>query len=209
MNFANPDVLLEIVDLLLFYCAKGCQYIRLDAIAYMWKVAGTSSIHLPQTHRIIQLLRRVLDLAAPQVALITETNVPHKDNVSYFGDGHNEAQMVYNFTLPPLILHAFHTGDASALSRWASTLGLPSDDVTFFNFLASHDGIGVTPLVGILDDQALAALAQRIRALGGFVSERARADGSTTPYELNINYLEALGNPEKVLLSRFGSRRCL
>ena len=195
LNFANPDVLLEIIQALLFYCAQGCRFIRLDAIAYMWKEAGTSSIHLPQTHRIIQLIRRVLDHAAPKVALITETNVPHEDNVSYFGDGRNEAQMVYNFTLPPLTLHAFHTGNAEALSRWASTLTLPSDEVTFFNFLASHDGIGLMPLMGILDDQALENLAQRVRDLGGYVSERARPDGSTSPYELNINYLDALGDP--------------
>ncbi|MGD8806056.1 MAG: sugar phosphorylase, partial [Chloroflexota bacterium] len=196
LNYGCPDVLLEIIDLLLFYCSHGCDFIRLDAIAYMWKEAGTSSIHLPQTHRIIQLLRRVLDHAAPRVALITETNVPHKDNISYFGDGHNEAQLVYNFTLPPLTLYSFHAGDASALSRWASTLTLPSDEVTFFNFLASHDGIGLTPLLGILGDEALQTLARRARALGGYVSERAQADGSTTPYELNINYLDALADPE-------------
>ena len=195
LNFANPEVLLEIIQVLLFYCAQGCHFIRLDAIAYMWKEAGTSSIHLPQTHRIIQLMRRVLDQAAPRVALITETNVPHEDNVAYFGDGRNEAQLVYNFTLPPLTLHAFHTGNAEALSRWASTLTLPSDEVTFFNFLASHDGIGLTPLMGILDDRALENLAQRVRDLGGYVSERARPDGSTSPYELNISYLDALGDP--------------
>lgn len=197
LNFRNPEVLLEIVALLLFYCAQGCHFIRLDAIAYMWKEPGTSSIHLPQTHRIIQLCRRVLDHAAPSVALITETNVPHEDNISYFGDGHNEAQLVYNFTLPPLTLHSFHTGSAAALSRWASTLTLPSDEVTFFNFLASHDGIGLTPLAGILDDQSLQALAQRSRALGGHVSERVKADGSTTPYELNINFLDALADPDQ------------
>jgi glycosidase len=195
LNFACPDVLLEIVDLMLFYCGQGCDFIRLDAVAFMWKEAGTSSIHLPQTHRIIQLLRRVLNHAAPRVALITETNVPHQDNVAYFGDGRNEAQLVYNFTLPPLTMHAFHAGDASALSRWASTLDLPSDKVTFFNFLASHDGIGLTPLTGILDDESLHEMAERVRSLGGYVSERTRPDGSTAPYELNINYLDALADP--------------
>jgi sucrose phosphorylase len=209
LNFANPDVLLEIVDLLLFYCAQGCDFLRLDAIAYMWKEAGTSSIHLPQTHRIIQILRRVLDHVAPRVALITETNVPHEDNIAYFGDGHNEAQLVYNFTLPPLTLHAFHTGDASALSRWASTLALPSDEVTFFNFLASHDGIGLTPLFGILDDQAVQEMAQRICSLDGFVSERTRSDGSTSPYELNLNYLDALADPAAEESTELVARRFL
>ena len=122
LNFQNPGVLLEIFDILLMYAQRGAQFIRLDAIAYLWKEIGTTCIHLPQTHAIIQLLRAALDDVAPHVHLITETNVPHKENISYFGDGKNEAQLVYNFALPPLILHTFRTGDASALSGWASKL---------------------------------------------------------------------------------------
>ena len=116
LNYANPDVLLDIIDMLLFYVAHGAEFIRLDAIAYLWKEIGTTCIHLPQTHRVIQLLRAILDEVAPHVLLITETNVPHQDNISYFGDGHNEAQLVYNFALPPLTLHTFRTGDATALN---------------------------------------------------------------------------------------------
>ena len=112
LNFQNPDVLLEIIDTLLFYVAQGAQLIRLDAIAYLWKEIGTSCIHLPQTHRVIRLFRGVLDVVAPHVLLITETNVPHQDNISYFGDGIDEAQMVYNFALPPLVLHALHRRDS-------------------------------------------------------------------------------------------------
>ena len=103
--------------------ARGAQFIRLDAIAYLWKEIGTPCIHLPQTHRVIQLLRAMLDEVAPQVMLITETNVPHEDNISYFGDGHNEAQLVYNFALPPLMLHTLHTGDG----RGAVEVGGESD----------------------------------------------------------------------------------
>ncbi len=197
LNFANTDVLLKIIELLLFYVSQGAELIRLDAIGFMWKEVGTSCIHLPQTHRAIQLMRSVLDLVAPGVVLITETNVPHEDNISYFGNGRNEAQMVYNFTLPPLTLHAFHTGNAAALSRWADSLTLPSDQVTFFNFLASHDGIGLTPVRGILDDTAVTAMANRVQKLGGHVSYKNNPDGSQSAYELNINYLDALGNPEQ------------
>jgi glycosidase len=149
LNFANPDVLLEVIDILLFYVERGAKLIRLDAIAYIWKEIETTCIHLPQTHRIIQLMRSVLDIVAPHVLIVTETNVPHDENVSYFGNGHNEAQMVYNFSLPPLTLHAFHQGDAQTLSEWASGLTLPSSEVSFFNFLASHDGIGLTPASGL------------------------------------------------------------
>jgi sucrose phosphorylase len=115
LNYQSPDVLLEIVDTLLFYIDCGAQLLRLDAIAYLWKEIGTSCIHLPQTHRIIQLLRAVLDIVAPHVLLITETNVPHQDNISYFGNGYDEAQLVYNFALPPLVLHTFYTGNSRTL----------------------------------------------------------------------------------------------
>ncbi len=195
LNYANPDVLLDIIDVLLFYVAHGAELIRLDAIAYLWKEIGTSCLHLPQTHRVIQLLRAILDEVAPHVALITETNVPHQDNLSYFGDGHNEAQLVYNFALPPLTLHTFHTGDASALTQWAASLTLPSDETTFFNFLASHDGIGLNPARGILRDDEITALVDRVVAHGGRVSYKSNPDGSTTPYELNINYFDALSDP--------------
>jgi len=133
---------------------------------------------------------------APHVILITETNVPHEENISDFGDVTNEAQMVYNFTLPPLTLHAFHTGSALKLSEWADTLALPSDQVTFFNFLSSHDGIGLTPLRDILDQAAITDMAGRTEALGGHVSYKSNPDGTRSPYELNINYLDALADPQ-------------
>ncbi len=195
LNYHNPQVLLEVIELLLSYAGHGAEFIRLDAIAYIWKEIGTSCISLPQTHQTVQLLRAVLDEAAPQVKLITETNVPHAENISYFGDGTNEAQLVYNFALPPLVLHAFQTGDASAFTRWASALTLPSDKVAFFNFLASHDGIGLNPLRGILPEVEIEAMAERIESRGGLVSYKSNPDGSRSPYELNVNYFDALSGP--------------
>ncbi|MBI3915370.1 MAG: sugar phosphorylase [Chloroflexi bacterium] len=195
LNYRNPAVLLEIVNLLLFYVARGAGFIRLDAIAFLWKEFGTACLHLPQTHHIIQLLRAVFDQVAPHVTIITETNVPHVENIAYFGDGGNEAQMVYNFALPPLTLHAFHTGNAETLSAWASGLSLPSHQVTFFNFLASHDGVGLNPARGILSDDEIHGLVQRTLAHGGLVSHKSNPDGTTSPYELNINYFDALSDP--------------
>lgn len=196
LDFRNPDVLLEIFDILLMYASRGAQFLRLDAIAYLWKEIGTPCIHLPQTHAVIQLLRAVLDEVAPHVRLITETNVPHADNISYFGDGTNEAQLVYNFALPPLVLHTFRTGDAGILSGWASTLTLPSDRTTFFNFLASHDGVGLNPARGILSSADIDSLVEQTLAHGGLFSYKHNADGSTSPYEMNINYFDALSNPQ-------------
>ncbi len=196
LNYANPDVLLAIVDVLLTYVARGAHLIRLDAIAYLWKEIGTSCIHLPQTHAVIRLIRAVLDAVAPWVMLITETNVPHEENISYFGDGSDEAQMVYNFSLPPLTMHALTSGDASTLSRWASTLAPPSEQTTFFNFTASHDGIGLRPVQGILDAADIMALVEQAKAHGGKVSYKTDADGSQSPYELNVTYFDALSDPE-------------
>lgn len=195
LNYHDPDVLIEIIETLLFYIAHGANWIRLDAIAFLWKELGTTCLHLPQTHRVIQLLRAIVDHVAPHVVLITETNVPHADNVSYFGDGANEAHLVYNFALPPLALHAFHTGDAGVLTHWASALSLPSKQVTFFNFLASHDGIGLNPARGILSEADIGALVARTLANGGLVSYKTNPDETASPYELNINYFDALSDP--------------
>lgn len=195
LNFQNPDVLLEILDILLMYVERGATFIRLDAIAYLWKEIGTSCIHLPQTHHVIQFLRAALDEVAPYVYLITETNVPHQDNISYFGDGLNEAQLVYNFALPPLTLHTFHTANAQTLSSWAKTLKLPSDKTTFFNFLASHDGVGLNPARGILTNEEIDSLVNKTLEHGGLVSYKNNADGSQSPYEMNINYFDALSHP--------------
>jgi sucrose phosphorylase len=208
LNFKNPEVLLEILDILLLYIERGATYIRLDAIAYLWKEPGTTCIHLPQTHAVIQFLRSAISDVAPHVYLITETNVPHSDNISYFGDGTNEAQLVYNFALPPLTLHTFHTGDARILSDWARTLTLPSDKTTFFNFLASHDGIGLNPARGILSDADIDALANKVIEHGGLISYKHNADGTESPYEMNINYFDALSNPngnepQELQVSRF------
>jgi glycosidase len=208
LNVKNPEALLALFDILLFYVERGARFIRLDAIAYLWKEIGTSCVHLPQTHRVVQLMRTVLDEVAPDVMLITETNVPHPDNISYFGDGTDEAQLVYNFALPPLVLHSLVSGSAEALTRWARTLKLPTTQVTFLNFLASHDGIGVTPVRGILSDTEVDQLVQLAQARGGFVSRRSKQDGTTTPYELNINYFDALfagsgAESEQVAIDRF------
>jgi glycosidase len=195
LNYDSLDVLENMVRILLFYVSQGAKIIRLDAIAYLWKNIGTSCIHLPQTHDMVRLFRKVLDLTAPGVVLVTETNVPHDENISYFGSGDDEAQMVYNFTLPPLLLYSLATGSARVFSDWARTLVPPSSRTAFFNFTASHDGIGVRPLEGILPSSEISRLADRVRQNGGHVSEKQNPDGSLSPYELNITYLDALKDP--------------
>lgn len=198
LNYKNPDVLLEIIDLLLFYITRGAEFIRLDAIAYLWKEIGTSCIHLPQTHAIIRLFRAILDEIAPHVMLITETNVPHEDNIAYFGNGLDEAQLVYNFALPPLVLHTFMSADASQLSAWARGLRLPSGKTSYFNFLASHDGIGLNPARGILTDAQIDSLVEITESHAGYISYKSNSDGTQSSYELNINFFDALSDPNGV-----------
>ncbi len=196
LNYGNPEVLLAIIGLLLFYIRQGIQLIRLDAIAFLWKEIGSPSIHLPQTHAIIQLMRTIVDDIAPWVYLITETNVPHCENISYFGDGNNEAHLVYQFALPPLVLHTLLTGDAASLTAWASELGTPSRNTTFFNFLASHDGIGLRPAQDYLSGSDIDRLVEWTEACKGGVSYRRVGEAERTPYELNITYFDALRDPD-------------
>ncbi len=197
LNYANPEVLLEMIDVLLMYIGMGMRIIRLDAIAYLWKQIGTSCIHLEETHIVVKLIRDVLEECAPGVILLTETNVPHKENISYLGNGDDEAHMVYQFTLPPLVLYSIIQEDATALTKWASEVEPPSHETTFFNFTASHDGIGVRPLEGIVPQTGIIELASKIRQRGGFVSTRTDSDGNDSPYELNITYFSAMKEPDE------------
>jgi len=191
-NFQSLDVLTRMVEVLLFYVQNGATILRQDAIAYLWKEIGTSCIHLPQTHDMVKLFRAILDLVAPDVMIITETNVPHDENISYFGTGRDEAQMVYNFTLPPLLFYSFVSEDCKVLTDWAAGLQLESPNNTFFNFTASHDGIGVRPLEGILPSAELDRLIDVVQSNDGQVSYKRNPDGSDSPYELNITYIDAI-----------------
>lgn len=195
VNVAQPTVLLDLTDVLLGYVDHGATTIRLDAIGFLWKESGTSCLHLPQTHAVIKIWRALLDQVAPGVRLLTETNVPHPENISYFGDGTDEAHMVYQFALPPLVLHAFVSGQATTLAGWAQGIGPISDTATWFNFLASHDGIGLRPTEGILTDENREALVERVLAHRGRVSMAARPDGTQRVYELNTSFLDALVDP--------------
>ena len=203
-NFKSLNVLAKMVEVLLFYVQNGAKILRQDAIAYLWKEIGTSCIHLAQTHDMVKLFRAILDIVAPDVMIITETNVPHDENISYFGQGRDEAQMVYNFTLPPILFYSFINENCKVLTDWAAGLQLESPNNTFFNFTASHDGIGVRPLEGILPSRELDKLVDVVKANDGQVSYKRNPDGSDSPYELNITYVDAiLGSTHSDNAARF------
>jgi sucrose phosphorylase len=192
LNFKNPGVLLETIETLLLYIRRGADIIRLDAVTYLWDELGTTCASLEQTHEIIKLFRDVVDLVAPRVALLTETNVPHEENISYFGDGTDEAHMVYNFALPPLVLHALYRGNASYLSRWARDLDYPSNMTCYLNILDTHDGIGVLGASSFLPKEEIEFMVETARQHGGYISYRATGDGVEKPYEINTTWWGAL-----------------
>ncbi|ATG49179.1 sugar phosphorylase [Celeribacter ethanolicus] len=191
VDFKNPEVLLEFLRIMRLHVDNGVRIVRLDAVAFIWKELGTSCIHLPQTHAIVRLMRLLCDYAEERVVLLTETNVPNAENLSYFGN-RNEAHMIYNFSLPPLLLHALLSGSSLYLNQWLMRMPPAQLGCAYLNFSASHDGIGVRGAEGLLAPEELGQVIQRVRDSGGLVSMRSLPDGSEKPYELNITYFDAL-----------------
>jgi glycosidase len=196
LNFSNPKVLIEILRVMLSYAEKGASMLRLDAIPYAWKIPGTSCIHLDEVHRLVKLFRDVYEAAAPHVRLLSETNVPHQENLAYFGDEHDEAHMIYNFTLAPMILWSIIKGDATMLAQWAKQLEVVAEHATYLNITATHDGIGVRPTENILSDEERQELVQHVLKHNGLMSAKRNSDGTESPYELNISYFDALTHPQ-------------
>ena len=192
LNYRNPKVLTMMIDIMLYYIRRGADILRLDAITYLWTELGTSSANLPQTHDVVKLFRDILNAAAPHVAIITESNVPHQENIKYFGNGSDEAQMVYNFALPPLVLHAFYSQNSATLTRWADTLDGISDTATYFNFLDSHDGVSLQGAVNILDEEGIELIDKHVIEHGGLISYKDTGDGKKSPYEVNITWYSAV-----------------
>ncbi len=207
LNFANPEVLFEFIKILRTYVNHGVRYFRLDAVAYLWKELGTNCVHLPETHEIIKLLRLVLEHLDERSVVITETNVPNRENLSYFGND-NEAHLIYNFSLPPLLLHALVSGDCRHLKTWMMSMPPARTGQAYLNFIASHDGIGVRPTEGLLSDEEVNGLLTTMKSFGGSVSSRQMPDGEEKPYEINISLFDAFqgtiqSGPDEYQVQRF------
>ncbi len=214
LNYCHWPVLAETAGIMLYYVRRGADFIRLDAMTYLWKRLGTPCVHLEENHLVVKLFRDILDAAAPYASIITETNVPHSENIAYFGNGRDEAQMVYNFALPPLVLHTFLSGSSEKLTRWAKGLEYISDSATYFNFIDSHDGIGLPGAKGILDSSEIDMLVSSTEQRGGCISWKAEYDGSSSPYELNITFYSALNDnspdePEDLKIKRYLAARSI
>lgn len=195
-DFRNINVLKMFVSLIRFYLDKGVNLFRLDAVAFLWKQAGTSCLNLPQTHEVVRLLRLLIEQASADAVIITETNIPNRENLSYFGNG-NEAHWIYNFSLPPLLLNTLVTGDSSYLRQWLMSMPPAQHGTAYFNFIASHDGIGLRPAEGLLTDSEISSLINTMQNFGGNISWRAADNGIKKPYEINIALFDALRGTHK------------
>jgi len=208
LDFSNPDVLAEFVDILFFYLQQGARLIRLDAIGFLWKRLGSSCMNLPETHVVVKILRLLLDHAGGGIRLVSETNVPHAENVSYFGNG-DEAHLVYQFSLAPLLLYSYAFADASYLTTWAARLEAPPVGATFLNFIASHDGIGLRPLEGLVPEENVKRLVELMHERGGFVTMRQIGPAEQKPYEINISLFSAFGGTAQDIAAYLGAHTLL
>lgn len=206
LNFANPAVFIEMVKIVRGYLDQGVRIFRLDAVAFLWKKLGTNCIHLPETHEFVRLFRTLIEAHTENAIVITETNVPNHENLSYFGNA-NEAHAVYNFSLPPLLLHAFATGNAEHLQRWQMSMPPAQTGTFYFNFIASHDGVGLRPAKDLLSESDLDQLINTMQSFGGRISWRSASGGKNEAYEINIALFDAmqgtLEGPDKWQIERF------
>ncbi|WP_203301666.1 sugar phosphorylase [Marinobacter sediminum] len=191
LNFANPQVLIEFAGIIRQYLERGVIVFRLDAVAFLWKEPGTPCIHLQQTHELIKILRLLIEHHSPTAVVITETNVPNRENLTYFGNA-NEAHVIYNFSLPPLLINTLVTGNCRHLKTWLMSMPPAQMGTTYLNFIASHDGIGMRPTDGLLSEEEKQRLINTMDSFGGKVSYRRTADGRDQPYEINIALYDAL-----------------
>ncbi|RBO83749.1 alpha-amylase family glycosyl hydrolase [Marinomonas aquiplantarum] len=207
LNFENPDVLIEFLRIIRLYLEKGIRWFRLDAVAFLWKIPGTTCINLPQTHEMIRLLRLMIEHYAPEAVIITETNIPNQENLTYFGNA-NEAHLIYNFSLPPLLINSLVTGNCNHLKQWLMSMPPAQQGTTYLNFIASHDGIGLRPTEGLLSEWELETLINTMKRFGGKLSSRTTPKGEAKPYEINISLWDALSGsahqgPDQWQFARF------
>ncbi len=189
-DFSNPDVLLEFTRIIRLYLDRGVRIFRLDAVAFTWKRSGTTCINLPEAHDLVRLLRSLIEWVQPDAIIITETNVPNIENLAYFGQ-RDEAHCIYNFALPPLLIHTLVEADSSRITRWLMSMPPAILGTTYFNFLASHDGIGLRPVEGLLSEGELDSMIDRLQENGALLSWREHADGTRSVYEVNVSLFDA------------------
>lgn len=185
LNFKNPKVFLESLRILLFYVERGASLIRLDAIGYIWKRLGSTSLHEPEVHALLAATKEVLTLASPHVITIAEVNEPQDKAFTYLGTTEKEeSDLVYQFAHFPLAIHALLTQNGQYYTEWLSSL-FEVDGRQFVTVLGSHDGLGLKPVRNILPEEELERLSSiLIEEHGGRPNYASLPGGQQIVYEI-------------------------
>ena len=143
LNYANPMVLNDMTDNLLYLANRGMDVIRLDAVPYIWKQLGTNCRNLPQVHSLVRIMNLACRIVCPGVLLLGEVVMEPKEVVPYFGSPEKpECDILYNVTTMCTIWHTMATRDVTLLRHQIDLMsGLP-DNCLFQNYLRCHDDIG-------------------------------------------------------------------
>lgn len=140
LNYANPRLLREMLEVLLFWIGQGVDGFRADAAPYLWKDDATHSENHPKTHQIMKIFRAVSDLAKPSTLLLAEACQPPKEVVDYFGQG-DECQGAYHFPLMPRLFLALSRENGEVIRQVLSpeVTPEPPESGQWFTFLRVHD----------------------------------------------------------------------
>ena len=190
LNFKNPKVLIRFIKIIFNLINNGVRIFRLDAIAYLWKENGNTCINHTNTHNIIKFIRLVFNLLKTECIIITETNLPEKENLSYFGNN-DEANWIYNFSLAPILVYSLLFEDSNKITKWSKNFPIAKLNNNYLNFIASHDGIGMRPIEGILSTNTQKKFLSRLKKNGGEFSYRKVQGVKKKVYEANITLFNA------------------
>ena len=154
LNYHNPAVLIEMIDIILFWANKGADILRLDAVAFLWKKIGSTCQNEREAHLLLQLMKGCCQVTAPGVLFIAEAIVSPNEITKYFGEdaiNAKECEMAYNATLMALLWDAVATKNAKLLNLGIKNLPLKLERATWLNYVRCHDDIGL----GFADNDAL------------------------------------------------------
>uniref|UniRef100_UPI0040488DA4 alpha-amylase family glycosyl hydrolase n=1 Tax=Roseivirga sp. TaxID=1964215 RepID=UPI0040488DA4 len=146
LNYTNPKVLTEMIEVVLFLANLGVDVFRMDAVAFVWKQLGTSSQNLDQAHIIHQLIKQCAQVVAPGVAFLAEAIVAPEEIVKYFGESEiwsNEHDIAYNATLMALLWNSISTRSAKILKAGLRDFPDKPKGTTWINYIRCHDDIGL------------------------------------------------------------------
>ncbi len=146
LNYHNPAVLIEMIDIILFWANKGADILRLDAVAFLWKKIGSQCQNEHEAHLILQLMKDCCQVTAPGVLFIAEAIVSPGEIAKYFGEdaiNAKECEIAYNASLMALLWDAVATKNTKLLRRGAMSLPLKLERATWLNYVRCHDDIGL------------------------------------------------------------------